>query len=59
MTAKRIEDDISDLKISRQRRWQLRHPAKHKQNQQKWEQSEKGKQSRKKYYERKKTDKEE
>jgi hypothetical protein len=47
---KEIKDDISHLKVSRQRKWALRNPDKLKEYQTRYEASEKAKERKKRYY---------
>jgi hypothetical protein len=53
-----IQDEYSDLPISKQRKYQLRHPAREKERQRRYYQSEVGKESRRranaKYWEKQK-----
>jgi hypothetical protein len=50
----KIQDEYTDLPISRQRKYQLRHPEKQAEIYRSWKKSEKGKATNKRYYEKKK-----
>lgn len=54
--ANKIIDEYTDLPVSRQRKWQLRHPEKQKVIKDRYNRSDKGKEYKKQWFERRKRD---
>jgi hypothetical protein len=52
----KIQDEYTDLPISRQQKYQLRHPERQAQRYRAWKKTDKGKAANRRYYEKKKAE---